>query len=65
MAGRTYPSIFESISMTLGEFRWRFQSANHKTTADGSEGYGNYNDCRDGISILDKAIHGVSDKRGR
>lgn len=51
MAARPYPSFL----IYLGEddqFYWRFQTSNHKTTADGSEGYNNYADCRAGILFL-------------
>ena len=51
MAARPYPSFLIYLD-NAGEFRWRFQTANHKTTADGSEGYTNYADCRAGIGFL-------------
>jgi len=52
MADRTYPSFLIYLD-DAGEFRWRFQAANHRTVADSGEGYQNYDDCRDGISLLE------------
>jgi uncharacterized protein YegP (UPF0339 family) len=57
MAVRPYPSFLIYLD-NADEFRWRFQTANHKTTADGSEGYNNYADCRAGILLL-KSPHPI------
>jgi uncharacterized protein YegP (UPF0339 family) len=51
MATRPFPSFLIYIDRR-GEFRWHFQAANQKITADGSEGYRNYDDCLNGIRLL-------------
>ncbi len=52
MATRPYPSFLIYLD-EQDQFRWRLQAANHKTIADSAEGYHNYKDCRDAISLIE------------
>jgi len=51
MANRPYPS-FLIYKDNKGEFRWRYQAANHRTIADSGEGYNNLADCEHGIELV-------------
>lgn len=51
MAARTYPSFLIYFDADA-QYRWRFQAANHLTTADSGEAYHNYQDCRDALGLL-------------
>ena len=51
MASRPYPSFLIYVN-TASQFRWRFQIANHKITADSAEGYHNFADCLIGAQML-------------
>lgn len=52
MANRPYPSFLIYVD-DAGDYRWRYQAAgNHKTLADGGQGYSTYRDCLAGIEML-------------
>lgn len=57
MATRPYPSFLIYIDAS-NQFRWRFQAANYKTTADSAEAYQNFADCLSGIQLL-KSPHPI------
>lgn len=51
MADRPYPSYL-IYKDRVGEYRWRYESANGRTIADSGEGYKNKADCKRGIEIM-------------
>lgn len=56
MANRPFPSYLIYVDKA-GQYRWRYEAANHKTIADSGEGYTTYRACKHGIELMQQSYN--------